>query len=84
MDGGLSRVAPSTCYGQDLRGATWKRLFACGSMVLRIVSVVRFLRSTSAKIELQKKLTYRSAEGWIADRVSPVMEARLRNIRKRQ
>jgi hypothetical protein len=43
------------------------RFLACGSMVLPIVSVSQFVPSTSAQTETQKKITYRTAEGGIAD-----------------
>ena len=43
------------------------KFIACGSMVLPVLSVFRFLRSTSAKTETQKKIKHRSAEGYIAD-----------------
>jgi hypothetical protein len=36
-------------YFQDLRSAAHKRLFACGSMVLPILSVVRFFALRAKK-----------------------------------
>jgi hypothetical protein len=49
-----------------------KTRFACGSMVRYDPNVCRFLRSQSAKNDKRKKRKYRSAEGWIANCVSPV------------
>jgi hypothetical protein len=40
---------------QDLRSAGGKRHFACGSMVLAILSVLRFLRSASAKTQYKRR-----------------------------
>src|SRR6266545_6613337 len=61
-------------YSQDLRSAARNRLFACGSMVLAIVSVFRFLRSASAKNETQKKMKYRCERSHLGYRVSPVIK----------
>jgi hypothetical protein len=51
-----------TLTGEELRGAAYKRLFACGSMVLPIYLCFVFAL-VERKNETQKKIAYRSAEG---------------------
>ena len=55
--------------GQELRNAAFNHFQACGSRVLPVLSVVRFLRSMSAKTEPQKKIKYHAAEGRITDSI---------------
>src|SRR6476619_225561 len=49
-------------------------------MVLPIVIVFQFVRSTSAETETQKQIMYRSAEGWIADGVTNAIDAQQRPV----
>jgi hypothetical protein len=49
-------IAPSIKdLNQDLHAAAHKGSFACGSMVLPILSVFCFLRSTSAKTKHKRR-----------------------------
>src|SRR5687767_11960417 len=61
---------------EDLRGRAHKRLFACGSMVLAVLSVrpegTRFLRSASEKTKHKRKVKYRCERLHLSYRVTRV------------